>query len=327
MRTLKLFIATFVCCLSLPAAAQLTDTYVIPAAGKASGNAGTRWLTQLSLFNPHFDYPLTVSLTYLPGNPLLDGIERLIELPPNSTYVTDDLLGDVFKTSGTGSVLAATFTEDNPGVGTSEVDLGFLVTSNTYNDAASGTYGQTIPGVFRGLLHYDTSEITAVAHGIDNSTRLGFRTNVGATNLGRCSVTLFVSAYDADGRKVLNEAPFILPPLAPFQGALPVQLEGGSIEFLLEDPCAADDDDYAVVFPYVSTIDNRSGDPRYQTPILLATPGSVFGKKATTLKIADATQLGKKIDTEYARGIRSTATRLSKAQLVRGERGWQLTTE
>jgi hypothetical protein len=325
VRTFKLFIVALVSCLTIPAAAQLTDAYVIPAAGKANGNNGTRWLTQLSLFNPHFDYPLTVSLTYLPGNPQLDGIERLIELPPNSTYVTDDLLGDVFETNGTGSVLAATFAEDNPGVGTDEVDMAFLINTNTYNDASSGTYGQTIPGVFRGLLDYQDSEITAVAHGIDNSTRLGFRTNVGATNLGRCSVTMLVSAYDADGRKVLDEAPFILPPLGPFQGALPVQIEGGTIEFLVEDPCRASDDDYAVVFPYVSTIDNLSGDPRYQSPTLLATPGTVFGKKASTQKVADTTQLGKRIDTEYVRGIRSKATRLGKAHLVRGERGWVLT--
>lgn len=323
MRTSKLVVlALLVCCASIPAAAQLTDTYVITAAANLQGGNNTRWLTQFSLFNPHFDYELNVSVTWIPtgGAP---GIEKLIELPANSTFITDDLLGDVFNVTGGGSLLIATFPEDNPGVGTDVIDLAFLVTSNTYNNAASGTYGQTIPGVWAGLLDYDSDEISAIAHGIDNSTRLQFRTNVGAVNLGRCEVNLRVSAYDADGRKVLDEAALRIPPLAHIQDRLPVTLEGGSVEFFVEDPCAADNDRFAVVFPYTSTIDDLSGDPKYQTPTLLATPGVIFGKKATKA-IVDTTQLGKKIDSAYARGVRSQASRLGTVHLTRSERGWKV---
>ena len=324
MRTSRLLLLlALICSLSIPAAAQLTDTYVIPAAANLSGGNNTRWLTQLSVFNPHTDYPLTVSVSFLPTGGA-QGAEKLIELPPNATFVTDDVLGEVFNRVGGGSLLLAAFPEDNRGVGTDVIDLAFLVTSNTYNDAASGTYGQTIPGVWSGLLNFATDEISAIAHGIDNSPRLGFRTNIGAVNLGRCSVTVRVSAFDANGRKVLNDAPLRVPPLAHIQDRLPVLLEGGSVEFFVEDPCYADDEDFAVVFPYTSTIDDRSGDPRYQTPMLLATPNVIFGKKATTQKIVDPTQLGKKIDAQLARGIRGTTARLGTAQLVRGERGWQI---
>jgi hypothetical protein len=174
------------------------------------------------------------------------------------------------------------------------------------------------------LLNYETDEISAVAHGIDNSARLGFRTNIGALNLGRCNINLRVSAYDADGVKVLDNVPFGVPPLAHMQDSLPVELEGGSVEFFVEDRCAADDDLYAVVFPYTSTIDNLSGDPRFQTPSMLASPGVIFGKKAGAQRAIDTTQLGKKIDKAYARGVRATANRLGTAKLVRGERGWQI---
>jgi hypothetical protein len=319
----KLLLAALLLLASVPAAAQLTDTYVITASANLSGGNNTRWLTQFSLFNPHLDYPLTVSVTFLPtggGAPL----EKLIELPPNATYITDDVLGEVFNVTGGGSLLLATFPEDNPDAGTEVIDLAFLVSSNTYNNAASGTYGQTIPGVWSGLLHYERDEISAVAHGIDNSTRLGYRTNIGAANLGRCSVTVFVSAYNADGETVLNRAPLRVPPLGHIQDRLPVTLEGGAVEFFVDDPCDADDERFAVVFPYTSTIDDKSGDPKYQTPTLLASPSTVFGKKAATQKIADTTQMGKKIDRNYARGIRAAASHLGKAYLVRGDRGWHI---
>jgi hypothetical protein len=315
----KVLLAAILCLAALPSFAQLSDTYVITAAANVAGDNDTRWLTQLSIFNPHFDYPLFVSVTLLPTGGAT-GPEKLIKIPANSTFITDNLMKDVFNLAGSGALLLATFKEDNPGVDDNVISRAFLVTSNTYNDAPKGTYGQTIPGVWTGLLDVDTDDITSIAHGIDNSSRLGFRTNIGGVNLGACSVTLFVNAFDADGRKVLTDAPMYLPPYAHLQQRLPVTLEGGSIEFSVQDPCASSDQNYAVVFPYTSTIDDLSGDPRYQTPVLLATPGALYGKKAQTN--ADPTQLGKKIDSAYARNVVAKANRLGTVNLVRGERGW-----
>lgn len=325
MRTSKLLLAFILCFASVSAFAQITDTYVVTAAANTPGQNGTRWLTQLSIFNPHRSHSLNVSATLLRtgGAP---GGEVIIEIPPNATFITDDVMTDVFETVGTGSMLLATFTEDNPQLPDDDViTRSFLVTSNTYNNA-EGTYGQTIPGVWTGLLDYDYDSISSVAHGIDDSNRLGFRTNVGVVNLGRCGITVYVSVYDANGNTIVQDAPYGVPPLAHWQERLPVQVEGGSVEFLVQDPCTADDDRYAVVFPYTSTIDNISGDPRYQTPSLLATPGLIFGKKAgakvSAEVAADPTKVGKKIDAAYARKVRASVSRLGKLQLMRGERGW-----
>ena len=319
MNSKKLLLAAILCLAATPMFAQLSDTYVITAAANVAGSNNTRWLTQLSIFNPHFDYSLKVSMTLLPTGGAT-GPEKLITIPANSTFITDDVMRDVFNLAGSGGLLLATFPEDNPGVENSIVARSFLVTSNTYNDSANGTYGQTIPGVWTGLLDVDTDDITAIAHGIDNSSRLQFRTNIGAVNLGACSVTVFVNAFDADGNKVLNAAPLGVPPYAHIQDRLPVTLEGGSVEFYVQDPCASSDQNFAVVLPYTSTIDDLSGDPRYQTPVLLASPSLIFGKKAQAL--ADPTQIGKKIDTAYARKVVAKANRLGSVNLVRGERGW-----
>ena len=185
---LLLLIIAILCIASVPAVAQVNDTYIITGAANGNGQNGTRWLTQFSLFNPHYDYDLVISVTLLPtgGTP---GIEELVRVPANSLAYSDNIITDLFGlNSGSGSLLVATFPEDNPGVPDNALARAFLVTSNTYNDASTGTYGQTVPGVWAGLQDYDTDGITSIAQGIRNSNRSGWRTNIGAANLGRCNV-------------------------------------------------------------------------------------------------------------------------------------------
>ncbi len=326
MKTSRLILLTALLgLLALPLAAQVTDTYVITAAANKNGGFGTRWLTQFSLFNPHLDHSLRISVTYIPTGGG-QGIERFVDVPANSIAYSDNLLLDLYGLNEAGgSLLIATFPEDNPGVPNEVVSRAFLVNSNTYNDAKSGTFGQTIPGVWAGLLDIETDGISSVAQGIRDDNRNGWRTNVGAVNLGRCNVTLRVSVYDADGRTIRGDIPFVLPPLGHFQERLPVQVEAGSVEFYVEDPCAASNDNYAVVFPYTSTIDVLSGDPTYQTPSLLASPNILFSKQGKTGVKIDPTSVGKKIDSTYARGIRAAADHRGAALLERGAKGWKIT--
>src|SRR5258706_13276650 len=73
---------------SLPLAAQINDTYVIPASANTGGNFGTRRLTQLNVFNPHLAYPLTVRVSFLPtgGGEVL---ERTFTRPASGTARQD----------------------------------------------------------------------------------------------------------------------------------------------------------------------------------------------------------------------------------------------
>ena len=319
MKNIKLLLlAALISLASFPAMAQLNDTYVIAAAGNQRGAFGAHWMTRFSLFNPHLDDTLVVSVTFLytGGAP---GPEKLIELPPNSMAYSDNLLEDLYGIEGSGSLLVATFPEDNPGLPDDVLSRSFLVTSDTYNNTASGTYGQTIPGVWAGLFDYDTDGISSVSPIVRNKGI--WRTNVGAVNLGACSVNLFVNVYDGDGNTVLSQAPLPIPPYGHNQAPLPVEIEVGSVEFFVDDPCADDAQDYAVVFPYTSTIDRRTGDPTYATPTLLANPDILFAKGQ---KI-DPQSIGKKIDVSYARGVRAHAQRIGTASLKRSASGWQIT--
>jgi hypothetical protein len=296
---------------AVPLAAQVNDTYVIPGAARANGLFGTRWLTQLSIFNPQ-PYTLRVVVIFMPTGGGV-GDEVALDIPSNSLAFTDDLIGDVFGVNGvTGALLVATFPEDNPGVPNEVIARSFLVTSNTYNDSVNGTYSQTIPGVWSGLQDYASDEISAVAHGVRHYAREGWRTNIGAVNLGRRSVTMRVKIFDMDGG-LISTVPFVVPPLGHMLDQLPVEVNGGSLEFFVDDPS-----EEAVVFPAVSTIDQLSGDPRYQAPTLLASASILFGKAA------HRAELGKRIDTTIARRVRENARSLGVVQLKREANGHRM---
>lgn len=319
MKNLKLLLlAALISVASFPAMAQLNDTYVIAAAGNQRGAFGAHWMTRFSIFNPHLEDTLWVSVTFLytGGAP---GPEKLIQLPPNAMAYSDNILEDLYGIEGSGSLLVATFPEDNPDLPDDILSRSFLVTTDTYNNTSNGTYGQTIPGIWTGLLDYDSDSISSVSPIVRNEGI--WRTNVGAVNLGACGVNLLVNVYDGDGNTVVSQAPLLIPPYGHNQAPLPVAIEVGSVEFFVDDPCANDSQRYAVVFPYTSTIDRRTGDPTYATPTLLAEPGILFAKGQ---KI-DPHSLGKKIDVNYARGVRNQAQRIGTARLLHDSSGWKIT--
>ncbi len=302
MRAFKFAVVLFLSLGAAIAVAQVNDTYVVPVAGNTPGAFGTRWMTQFSLFNPQ-SYELRVSVTYVPtlGG---QGIEKILRVPANAVAFSDNILADLFNVQGGGALLVATFPEDNPTVPNTVLARSFLVTTDTFNNSSAGTYGQTIPGIWTGLQDFNSDGISAVAHGIRNLSRQGWRTNVGAVNLGRSSVTMRLNVYDIDGNTIARNIPFTIPPLAHLQDSLPVQVDRGSVEFFVDDATKQ-----AVVFPYVSVIDQLSGDPTYQSPTLLASAKILF-KKAI-----EPTSIGKKIDIDFARAVRATASHLGEGEL------------
>ena len=313
-------VSLFVVVFAVPLAAQVNDTYVIPAAANTAGLYGTRWMTSLSVFNPQPDYPLTVSVTYLPSAEKTPGkaLEVTFTVPANGTALSDNILDDLYGVSGTGALLVATFPEDNPTIPKNVLARAFLVTSSTYNNSSTGTYSQTIPGVWAGLQNFATDGISSIAHGVRNIDRLGWRSNIGAVNLGRSNVTLNVWIRDRDGRTIIKNAPLNIPPLSHRQVSMPAQVDGGSIEFMVDDPGKD-----AVVFPYLSTIDRLSGDPTYQTPVLLASASVLF---KMGMPVRDATApIGTRIGLEQARTIRAVATSMGEAHLLKTSTGLRLT--
>jgi hypothetical protein len=285
-------------------AAQVNDTYVIPAASNATGLFGTRWMTQFSVFNPQ-TYDLRVSVTFLPSGGG-HALEALITVPSNSVVFADNALQEIFNIGGSGAFLVASFPEDNPSVPNDVISRSFLVVTNTLNKLSNGgTFGQTIPGVWAGLQDYNTDGISAISHGLRNLSSFGWRTNFGGVNLGNSAVGLRIRVYDKNGHTLLKDVSYTIPGQGHMQWTLPVEIDQGSVEFFVDDPTKK-----AVVFAYTSTLDRYTGDPMYQSPTLLASANVLFRKG-----IVDPTTLGKKIDINMAREIRRNATSLGEVTL------------
>ena len=303
-----------------PATAQVYDTFVVPAVANASGGGGTLWASEVVIFNPQ-PHTLFVSMTYLPSG-LDQGSEVLVQIPSNQFFATSNVLGSVYGRGGTGSLLFATWPEDNKHVpNPSILDLSFVVRSNTYNNASSGTFGQAIPGVISGLMDWEFEGLSAVATGVRNfgtAGQNGFRTNVGALNLGRYTVRMYVNVYNDLGQTVAKDVPFDVPPLGHVQDRLPVTIDRGTLEFFIDDPGVNNPDDRALVFAYASVVDNKSGDPVYVDPILLANPSYLYPGK---VQPKDPLTVGKKIDKDYLRRIHGSVARLGTASMVTRDDG------
>ena len=298
----KLGLSLLLLLFALPLAAQINDTYVVPVVGNLPGAFNTRWMSQISIFNPQLDTSLKVSVVYLPTGGG-KGSEVLITVPANSVALADNVLGEWFKIgNGSGALVVATFPEDgNP---SDQISRSFLVTTNTFNNSTSGTYGQTIPGTWTGLQDYATDGVSAVSHGIRNISRYGWRTNFGAMNLGDTSATMRINVYDNDGNTIVKNVKYTVPAQGHGQWSLPVEVDRGAVEFFVDDATKQ-----AVVFPYTSTIDQYSGDPTYQSPALLATAGFLYGKGAPV-----PTTLGRKITIDDARAVRLKTTMLGEVK-------------
>jgi hypothetical protein len=302
----KTVVSLLLLTLALPLAAQVNDTYVIPAVANSEGNFGTRWMTQLSIFNPQLDYALHVSVSYLPTGGG-KGLEAIITVPANGVAFTDNALQEIFNRSGSGAFVIATFPEDNPGVPNDTISRAFLVNSNTFNKQSDGgTMGQTIPGVWAGLQDYATDGISAISHGLRQLSAFGWRTNFGAVNLGSTQVNLRVRIYNRGGGTLVQDRIFPIGAQSHMQWSLPVEVDQGSIEFFVDDPTKN-----AVVFAYTSTLDRYTNDPMYQTPTLLASAKTLFGKKA----IVEPTALGRKITLTEARAVRAAMTPIGNVDL------------
>ncbi len=140
-----------------------------------------------------------------------------------------------------------------------------MVSSRTYNDAESGTFGQYVPV---------EAESTAIT-GNDPATLIqltrnqDYRTNIGFTNLGQTRLNLAVDLFSSSGAYLGSKGASVDP--YSFNQVTDILGKIGSTSV---------DDAYAVIradsvgaayFTYASIIDNRTGDPIYASPVEAST--------------------------------------------------------
>lgn len=228
---------------------------LIPAAAHAPGVLGTRWVTDAVLHNPGDDSVFATVSLHERNKDNSSPPSRSFSVAPGASLELADIVLEQFGLSSAAAALR---------VGSSGP---LVVSSRTYNDAASGTYGQFIPGF---------SEEAALAAGqearlIQLTRNSSFRTNIGLASASGSGQRVTVRLYRSDG-SLLGQAPYDLPPYGHLQ-ATDLLGQLGATDVADAYAVVRSDTPGARYFVYASVVDNGSGDPVYIYPVE-ATSGS-----------------------------------------------------
>jgi len=224
----------------------------IAAAAHATGIGTSFWQTDVALLNPGTStaqgtlelYPADTDNRQRTTTPLA------IQLGPGQSARLRDVVRTAFGQSSRVGALALA-------VASGEL----VVTSRTYNQATTGTYGQFIAAV---------SERDAVSAGetatlVQLRRTAGFRTNVGMVNLTESAIRLHADYYRSDGT-FIGSATYDLPPLAFHQqnNAIPgtADVVGGFAQITCETQGGQ-------FLAYASVVDNGSDDPVFIPAVVI----------------------------------------------------------
>ncbi|MGD8440927.1 MAG: PKD domain-containing protein, partial [Holophagae bacterium] len=158
----------------------------VPAAvGGVGGTGGTFWLTEGWIFNPNPDsLPLVFEYTPLGSTEIMTA--GPFDLGPETGLYWENLVEDLFATTGNGALWL-----DAP------MPVHFLTRS--YNQAATGTFGQAVRGLRDKLtIGRDDGEVTLVGLRHDDI----FRSNLFFQEVDGEWVTLEVEVFNASGQRL-----------------------------------------------------------------------------------------------------------------------------
>jgi formylglycine-generating enzyme required for sulfatase activity len=229
---------------------DVAELTVVPAAAHADGVGGTRWLTDLVIHNPGpaeqrcsvYFLPSNSDNSHAPGN--------WVDVLPGRSVAVADVVESLFsQSSAAGALLIG-------------ANAPLLVTSRTYNDSASGTYGQFVPGFSDGkaLGKGDRARLIQLTRNAD------FRTNIGFANATGQALQVSVDLYRADGSR-LRQTAYTVPPFGYLQ-----KTDIIGIDVTDAFAIVSSDTTGASYFTYASVVDNNSGDPVLVSPPQQAVP-------------------------------------------------------
>jgi hypothetical protein len=277
--------------------------HIIPISGKTRGDAGTDWVTDLTVGN-YSDVSGTVGISYFPAgrtNTFNGTLAKQIPVPAHTGLFYKDVVGTLFPEQGnatSGFLLIAD--SSPPHCNYAEPPLLWLtVASRTYNNAdPSKTYGQTVPSA---LLFANPTTLPSIITGVRHQPGVvpGFRSNIGIVNISTITIGVTVTGYRIDGTAV-GSARKTVEPLTVRQWSLSdfgiASIDSGGVIVVMDranvkaDLC---DVQYGVdqipaclyrcqegcgekyAFPdtgafiaYVSKVDNGSGDAEFLLPVV-----------------------------------------------------------
>jgi hypothetical protein len=220
--------------------AKVAARQMVAGVADAGGVGGTRWRTWAAVVNPG-DTPVDVTLTYRHGA----GSEAATRsLAPGEMASWDDVVGDLFGVPES--------------AGSLDVDAAapVAVSTRTYNDAATGTFGQYLPGVESD----DALPLGGRAVMAPLAANEAFRTNVGFVNITDESKIALITLVGPEGTVRGETVDVIVGPRAWVQA-------NGIFSAAGAGDCDACSAEITVIggggglWAYASVVDNGSGDP------------------------------------------------------------------
>lgn len=218
-------------------------SWIISGSAHISGAHGTSWVTDVVLHNPR-PGDAVATLYFLPSGQ--DGSAATgftVTVPASSSVTLSDVVATLFgKASASGAILVG-------------CDNRLLVSSRTYNNAASGTYGQFVPGIPASGALFTGEEARLIQLTRDSE----YRTNIGFANASGRTITVDVHLFASDGSKLGNRS-FDLAPYSFHQETDIIGQDAAGAWAQITSSTGG-----ASFFTYASVIDNRTGDPVFVT--------------------------------------------------------------
>ncbi|MSO23803.1 MAG: hypothetical protein EXQ58_11270 [Acidobacteria bacterium] len=187
-------------------AIQVASTsLVVPTAANLTGLTGSVFRTRISIFNPTaFTYPIQATFHDVSGNMS----KVTITMAASQMRVYDNFLGEVFGTTGAGSVRfeSRQITGGSP-------NFQFVVNAEVWTVVSSGRYGTSVATLIGGT---STSESYSAGVRVDSD----FRSNVGCFNDSATSNTVVADVFDGSNNLVTTLT-LAVPPNAWLQTAIP----------------------------------------------------------------------------------------------------------
>ena len=242
--------------------------YVLPASAHVQGLEGTSWVSDIVLHNPT-QSRADVVLYFLD-----DGVSEQnryrVKVPAAGSVTLADVLAEGFGPKAESWAVL---------IGSS---ASLMVSSRTYNDADSGTFGQYVPVEVESAAISGNDPATL----IQLTRNANYRTNIGFTNLGQSKLNVAVTLFSSSGA-YLGSKGYSIDPYSFFQ-VTDILHKIGSDNVNDAYAVIRADDVEAAYFTYASIIDNRTGDPIYASPVETST-SAVYIPAAAHLRGANKT--------------------------------------
>jgi len=249
------FVAALAICTGIEA-----QTFYLPAVAHTGGFEGTTWRSDVQLKATGAG-DATVRLEALrrgQANTSPPHVDATV--PAGRSLRLADVLDETFALNGAAALRVTV------------LGGAVVVASRTFNDAASGTYGQYVPALA------ETAAITAGGQGElvqlaqSSADGTGFRTNIGLLNTTALQIEVSIALYRASGELLGT----LTVTLQPFELDQVDKVFAGVTGAVV-------DDGYAIVtsstagarfLAYASVIDNRSGDAVFMPGQLTPAPSA-----------------------------------------------------